>query len=149
MSVHLQQAITALEQELEVTQLHCADLARAIETLRPLAGVVPNGNGALRNDRQTDRQSTARASTAGRRAVRSLPNETNELGDRIVAALKVRSPQKVGELAKAAKLKLEGPHLTRLLVKLADAGRIVRKGTGRGSRVMLPGRPAKEEPQRR
>lgn len=42
-----------------------------------------------------------------------------------------------GDLARV--VKLEGYALRALLVKLADAKRIVRKGNGRGAIVMLPG----------
>lgn len=76
------------------------------------------------------------------RAARSLP-DVDAIGDRIVAALRDRSPQKSGEIG--ALVKLTGGHLTRLLVKLSEAGRIQRSGTGRASSVSLPGRrPAKE-----
>lgn len=43
---HIQQTITLLEQELEVTQGRCHELTRAIETLRPLAGDVVPSRGA-------------------------------------------------------------------------------------------------------
>lgn len=63
-----------------------------------------------------------------------------EIGDRIVAALRKQNPMRTGDLAAAAKLPVQGAKLSRLLVKLADAGRITREGTGRGSTVALPGR---------
>lgn len=76
-----------------------------------------------------------------RRAVRSLPDdELTEIGDRIVAALKAAGGSlKTGALAKAAKEK-SGGAFTRLLVKLVEAGRIVRGGNARGAWVALPGK---------
>lgn len=63
-------------------------------------------------------------------------------GDRVVAALKVKSPQKPGDLQTVARL--EGYAWRKLLGTLEEEGRIVRQGTGRGAVVTLPGRPAKE-----
>jgi hypothetical protein len=74
MSTHLQQTIRALEQDLEIKQNECIDIQSALVPLRRMAGLREDGSAAPRrngvvkkikaakkNDRQTDRQSKARA----------------------------------------------------------------------------------------
>ncbi len=78
----------------------------------------------------------------------SLPDDLKDAGDRIIAALRARSPQKPSELATSAKVNLGNrAAFTRLLVKLAAAGQIERAGNGRGAIVTMPGKsPARREP---
>jgi hypothetical protein len=88
--------------------------------------------------------------TAGRKKpVFRLPENADfeKQAERLLAALRVKSPQRTGEAMKAARLTFPNTgYQGRFLQKLADAGRIVRSGNARGASVGLPGKPAKEEP---
>lgn len=135
-------AIAELEQELEVSQLRCADLARAIETLRPLSG-EGNTRGAsrtkkpLRNERTNERTKQG----PGRRAVRSLPDVTSKSATKSAAILamlkKHGGSMSPGELAAA--LNLKRPTLSYQPTPLIKAKQVVVTGATAGRRVSLPG----------
>lgn len=132
MSDAVLQTIGILETELEATHQRAGELQRLIDGLRGLTGDAP---------------ATTKKASATPRAARpaARPSEDVEklsaVGDRIVAALRVKSPQKPGELLRTAKLKFHSRSAYLFAVgKLVAAGRIVREGTGRGAIVRLPGK---------
>lgn len=137
-------AIQELEQELEATQQRCALIERAINGLREIYGLRDDGADppalaprAKKTDRQTDRQSKARASAA-----RSLPDDDVE--KMMLAALQKRSPMKPRELAAAAKVStLTMRQRVKALVK---RGTVTVTGSTNSRQVHLGRHAAKEEP---
>lgn len=101
------------------------------------AGLVATGTG-------TGGTPSSKRSKLAARVKRTTPtalaDDLKDLGDRVVAVLRAKSPQRVGDVLKAANVKIDRSRTTRLLIKLAEAGRIVRSGVGRGAMVALPGK---------
>lgn len=133
---HIQQTITLLEQELEVTQGRCHELTRAIETLRPLAGDV---------DEPAPRAAKTKAAKKAGRTAR-VKADTDQ-GEDIVAMLKKHGgAMKPGELARALKLEVS---TVRYQVKpLIKSGAVIATGKTMNRQFSLPprGRAAKEAP---
>jgi hypothetical protein len=157
---NLDGAIAELDQELEAIYQKASDIERAkgaLERLRregltthaaPLDIAAPAPRKYTRRKTNIKKQRAA-TRTDGRTEQgprqRSLPDDLQVIADRVVAALRIRNPQRPGDLATAAKLPTDRGTQRRLLIKLGDLGRIVRSGNGRGAMVSLPGsQPAKE-----
>ena len=152
MKPHLDQAITALEQELESHLQSVSELETALSALRSLAGQngharrprrpanVRNTKRALKAERTNER--AKRAPTGTRQ--RSLPDVTKD--DAILDALREKSPQSPGELAK--RLKLARPALTYQIKPLIKSGAVVATGHTGNRQFSLPSRSraAKEAP---
>lgn len=146
MSDHIQSTIDQLQIELEALDQKRSDIEHAIGALTRLAreGLTTNGHGT--DGTPSRKRSTAAAPvtrekrSASSKAPAAVDQELQEIGDRIVTALRAKSPQRTGDLIKVAKLKVERNKLGRLLVMLAATGRITRSGAGRGATLSLPGK---------
>jgi predicted HTH transcriptional regulator len=138
----IQTAITALEQELEVTQERCGELEMAIGAMRKLLPASPNGKTAAKRDGRTDGAKRGPARRA--QAARSRP-DVSERGQAILDAVKERGPISPGDLARRLKFpNINGLryHLNPLLASRA----LVATGQTANRLISLPGqkRPAKE-----
>jgi hypothetical protein len=133
-------AIRALEQELEATQQRCHLIERTLEGLRQVYGIT----GAVLEEEEAPPARSKKTAGNGRAAAVDLDDEIVAFGERIVAALKkAGGTMRPGDLATAAKGKLEKYAYKSLLLKVEAAGLIVRKGTGRGAIVTLPAKSAR------
>jgi hypothetical protein len=144
MSDHIQSAIDQLEVELEAIDQKRGDIEHAIGALTRLQreGLTTTGNGAggtPSSKRSKKVESVKRAKPPASAKTDKVDQQLQEIGDRIVAVLRTKSPQRVGDVLKAAKVKGDRSKITRLMMKLAEAGRITRSGVGRGAMVSLPG----------
>lgn len=129
MTTAIDHAIRELEQDIEGLQGEIDERQKIVERLRALSGREPKRPAAAKTD-----------------APASADDVLADRGDRVVGALKVKSPQSPGELQKASTLKkLSAYAFCALLRELATAGRIVREGTGRGAVVGLPGKSRAKE----
>jgi hypothetical protein len=155
---HIADTIAALEQELDAIDQRRGDIARAIETLRPLAGepapaefkfkgkarrisaraAKASGRKKRIEKRQTDRQTEQ---GAGRRAARSLPNDDNQKA--IVEQIRsFGGVAKPGELAR--KLNIQTVTLRAWIKPLIKSKAVIATGTTMSRRFSLPGRGPKE-----
>src|SRR6185503_12671596 len=116
------------------------ELLRVIDSLRPLAGEV-----MVRTTGRKERTNERAKRAPSRTATRSLPDVTKH-GEAIIAALRAKSPQSPGELAKA--LKLERPAVTYHLKPLITRGTVIATGATLNRQFSLPPRSkaAKEAP---
>lgn len=153
MSDIIRQAIRTLEQEREALDQRHAELTRAIEAIRPLTGEPDDHDERTIGARVAPRRPRSKAVTRKPRASTPAPAARGRAGDddrvgRVLAALRVKSPQSPGELERSAKLTFATTsQRTHFFVTLARAGGIVRRGNGRGATIALPGKtPAKEAP---
>lgn len=162
MSDHLQQTITALEQELESHVQSVSEIETALSALRRLAssnghapprrisatrrGPAKVGRRSMRalktertNERTNEQKSGRRGTPLARR---SLPDDAK--GQQILDVLRAKSPRSPGELAQA--LKMPRPRLTHQLKPLLKSGAVIATGATMNRQISLAGRRPKEAP---
>lgn len=124
---HIQQTIERLEQELDAIDQRRGDIAKAIETLRPIAG---DDTPTRVQPGQKHRGSPVTAGPVRR------TKKSGAKGEAILEALRRRSPQTPGMIAKATGMTVAA---LRLQIKsLEQQGLVVTSGTTNDRQISLP-----------